>query len=80
MNVRHLRYFVAASEHESFRKAAVALGVQESTISRRIRRAVELQLKRLGHGPRVVHDFCAFLVLLFDPSGDIYRGRKEKAP
>ncbi|ULJ76706.1 LysR family transcriptional regulator [Rhizobium gallicum] len=37
MNVRHLRYFVAASEHGSFRKAAVALGVQESTISRRIR-------------------------------------------
>ncbi len=37
MNFRHLRYFVAASEHGSFRKAGVALGVQESTISRRIR-------------------------------------------
>ena len=37
MNFRHLRYFVAASEHGSFRKASVALGVQESTISRRVR-------------------------------------------
>jgi DNA-binding transcriptional LysR family regulator len=37
MNIRHLRYFVAASEHGSFRKAGAALGVQESTISRRIR-------------------------------------------
>lgn len=37
MNFRHLRYFVAASEHGSFRKAGAALGVQESTISRRIR-------------------------------------------
>jgi DNA-binding transcriptional LysR family regulator len=37
MNFRHLRYFVAASEHGSFRKAGAALGVQESTISRRVR-------------------------------------------
>ena len=37
MNVRQLRYFVAASEYGSFRKAAAALGVQESTVSRRIR-------------------------------------------
>jgi DNA-binding transcriptional LysR family regulator len=37
MNLRHLRYFVAASDHGSFRKAGEALGVQESTISRRIR-------------------------------------------
>ena len=34
---RHLRYFLAAVEHGSFRKAAAALHVQESTISRRIR-------------------------------------------
>jgi DNA-binding transcriptional LysR family regulator len=37
MNVRQLRYFVAASEYGSFRKAAAALSVQESTVSRRIR-------------------------------------------
>ena len=37
MKLRHLRYFVAASEHGSFRKAGAALGVQESTISRQIR-------------------------------------------
>jgi DNA-binding transcriptional LysR family regulator len=37
MNFRHLRYFVAASDNGSFRKAGAALGVQESTISRRIR-------------------------------------------
>lgn len=37
MNLRHLRYFIAAVDHGSFRKAGVALGVQESTISRRIR-------------------------------------------
>jgi len=34
---RHLRYFVAASEHGSFRKAGAALGIGESAISRRIR-------------------------------------------
>lgn len=35
--LRHLRYFVAAAEHGSFRKAGVALGIQESAVSRRIR-------------------------------------------
>lgn len=34
---RHLRYFVAAAEHGSFRKAGAAIGVQESAVSRRIR-------------------------------------------
>lgn len=37
MEMRHLRYAIAAAEHGSFRRAAVALGVQESAISRRIR-------------------------------------------
>ncbi|WP_245294797.1 LysR family transcriptional regulator [Rhizobium rhizosphaerae] len=32
-----MRYFLAAAEHGSFRKAAVAIGVRESSISRRIR-------------------------------------------
>lgn len=35
--LRHLRYVVAAAEHGSFRKAAQALGIQESAVSRRIR-------------------------------------------
>lgn len=37
IELRHLRYFVAAAEHGSFRKAAAAMGIQESAISRRIR-------------------------------------------
>ncbi|WP_375788585.1 LysR family transcriptional regulator [Bradyrhizobium sp. Pha-3] len=37
IELRHLRYFVAAVEHGSFRKASAALGVQESAVSRRIR-------------------------------------------
>lgn len=37
VEIRHLRYLVAAAEHGSFRKAGAALGVQESAISRRIR-------------------------------------------
>ena len=37
IGIRQLRYFIAAAEQGSFRKAAVALGTQESTISRRIR-------------------------------------------
>lgn len=37
IGIRQLRYFIAAVEHGSFRKASVALRVQESAISRRIR-------------------------------------------
>jgi DNA-binding transcriptional LysR family regulator len=37
IEVRHLRYFLAASEHGSFRKAAAVLGIQESAVSRRVR-------------------------------------------
>ncbi|MBS7540011.1 LysR family transcriptional regulator [Ancylobacter lacus] len=37
VDVRHLRYFLAAAQHGSFRKAGMALGIQESSISRRIR-------------------------------------------
>lgn len=33
---RHIRYVIAAAEHGSFRRAAVALRIQESAISRRI--------------------------------------------
>ena len=35
--IRHLRYFVTAAEHGSFRKASQTLGIQESAVSRRIR-------------------------------------------
>ncbi|WP_429007541.1 helix-turn-helix domain-containing protein [Roseixanthobacter psychrophilus] len=35
--MRHLRYFIAAAEGGSFQKAAAALAVQESSVSRRIR-------------------------------------------
>lgn len=35
--IRHLRYFVAAAEHGSFRKAGLAIDIGESAISRRIR-------------------------------------------
>ena len=37
IELRHLRYVVAAAERTSFRKAAQALGVQQSAVSRRIR-------------------------------------------
>ena len=37
LELRHLRYFLAACEHGSFRKAGAALGIRESTISRAIR-------------------------------------------
>ena len=37
IDFRHLRYFIVAAETGSFRKAAAALGVQESSVSRRIR-------------------------------------------
>lgn len=37
IELRHLRYFIAAAEHGSFRKAAAAIGVEQSAVSRRIR-------------------------------------------
>lgn len=37
IELRHLRFFVAAAEHGSFRKGGMAMGVQESSVSRRIR-------------------------------------------
>jgi DNA-binding transcriptional LysR family regulator len=35
--LRHLRYVIAAADNGRFRKAAIAIGVQESAISRRVR-------------------------------------------
>jgi DNA-binding transcriptional LysR family regulator len=37
IQVRHLNYVIAAADHGSFRRAAAALGVRESAVSRRIR-------------------------------------------
>ena len=37
VRLRQLRYFLAAADYGSFRKAAAALSIQESSISRRIR-------------------------------------------
>ena len=37
LEFRQIRYFLAAAEYGSFRKAALALGIQESAISRRVR-------------------------------------------
>lgn len=37
MEMRHLRYVVAAAERGSFRRAAMALDIQQSAVSRRIR-------------------------------------------
>jgi len=37
VQIRHLRYVIAAAEHGSFRQAAIAVGVRESAVSRRIR-------------------------------------------
>ena len=37
IELRHINYFVVASEQGSFRKAATLLSIQESAVSRRIR-------------------------------------------
>lgn len=37
IELRHIRCFLAAAEHGSFRKAGATLGIQESSVSRRIR-------------------------------------------
>lgn len=41
VQVRHLNYVIAAADYGSFRRAAAALGVRESAISRRIRELEE---------------------------------------
>lgn len=37
VEIRHIRYFVAAAEHGSFRKAGLELNIEASAISRRVR-------------------------------------------
>lgn len=55
----------ARCEHTTLNRHADAFS--DLLSQRRLRRAVEFQLKRLGHG-LVVRDFCAFLVLFSDPA------------
>lgn len=59
IELRHVRYFVAASEHGSFRKAASALEIQESAVSRRIRDLED----RLGASLFQRHNGGVFLTL-----------------
>ncbi len=49
IELRHLRYFIAAAEYGSFRKAGAAVGVQESAISRGIRDLEDLLGASLFH-------------------------------
>lgn len=63
--VRHLRYFLAAVEHGSFRKAGTALGVEQSAVSRRIRdledRLGAALFQRANHGVTLTHAGQRFL-------------------
>lgn len=71
IELRHLRYFVAAAEHGSFRKASVALRVQESAISRRIR---DLE----GHLGVTVFKRCSWGVQLTS-AGERFLPRAKRA-
>jgi Bacterial regulatory helix-turn-helix protein, lysR family/Enoyl-(Acyl carrier protein) reductase len=68
---RHLRYFVAASDHGSFRKAGRALRVHESAISRRIRDLED----QLGASLFQRHNGGVFLT----PSGHRFLRRARRA-
>ena len=71
IELRHLRYFVAAVEHGSFRKASAALRVQESAISRRIR---DLE----GHLGVAVFQRCSWGVELTS-AGERFLPRAKRA-
>lgn len=70
IEIRHLRYFIAAAEHGSFRKAGAAIGVQESAISRRIRDLED----RLGAS--LFHRHAGGVCLTF--AGDRYLRRSRQ--
>lgn len=69
--LRHLRYVVAAAEQGSFRRAAQALGVQESAISRRIRDLED----EIGAALFIRHHGGVELTF----AGRIFLGRAQKA-
>lgn len=87
---RHIRYFVAAADHGSFRKAGIALDVQESAISRRIRDLEDLLGASLFHrqpsgvsltlaGQRFLHRARLALQSLCDGARDVAAiGRSEE--
>ena len=89
IEVRDLRYFIAAADAGSFRKAAAALGVQESSVSRRIR-DVESQIgaslfvRHSGGinltmaGQRFLHRACLALDHIRDGAAEVAAiGRSE---
>jgi DNA-binding transcriptional LysR family regulator len=65
VELRHLRFIVAAADHRSFRQAAETLGVRQSTLSRSIR-MVEVRLglqlfERTNAGTRTTHAGTSFV-------------------
>jgi DNA-binding transcriptional LysR family regulator len=68
---RHLRYVIAAAEQGSFRRAAQALGVQESAISRRIRDLED----EIGAALFIRHHGGVELTY----AGQVFLGRAQKA-
>lgn len=71
ISLRHLRYVIAAAEQGSFRRAAQALGVQESAISRRIRDLED----EIGAALFIRHHGGVELTF----AGRIFLGRAQKA-
>lgn len=65
MCFRHLKHFLAAAEHGSFRKAAISLGIEQSTVSRRVRdledRLGASLFQRRSHGVSLTHAGQRFL-------------------
>ncbi len=60
IDLKHLRYAVAAADHGSFRKAAEALNIEQSTLSRRIvelEHATSTRLFRRSSGGAAVSTF-----------------------
>ncbi|EQL42692.1 TPA: LysR family transcriptional regulator [Pseudomonas aeruginosa] len=68
--LRHIRYFVVAAEVGSFRKAAAALSVRESAVSRRIR-DLEDQI-----GASLFHRHSSGVTLTFAGERFLQRARK----
>lgn len=71
IELRHLRYFVGAAEHGSFRKAGVALEVKESSISRSVRDLED----EIGVSPFIRHSSGVNLTM----AGQRYLDRTRQA-